>query len=338
MSGYRHASYARSLAEFGTPRELARSGGWILERPIDDPETDADGGAHDAMGCYPLFVCSDWNALGADLDEMASPRSSAGTAGRTPLVSLALVADPFGNHDRRTLERCFADLVVPFKEHHVIDLERAPDTFVSRHHRKHARRALRELSVTVCNDPPACLDDWMALHAELVARHHIEGMRAFSRAAFAAQLTVPGAVVLRADMAGRPVGAQLWMVDGDVAYGHVLACSDAGYDHGAAYALYWSAIEHFAGKVRYCDIGAVPGAGDDAGGSGTDGLAQFKQGWSTHTRTAYLCGRIFDQDRYHELTRARGAQASPYFPAYRAGELTAAASAVSAVSHAAPMP
>ena len=34
VTGYLHPGYARSLAEFGTPRELERSGGWLLERAI----------------------------------------------------------------------------------------------------------------------------------------------------------------------------------------------------------------------------------------------------------------------------------------------------------------
>ncbi len=46
--GYLSSAYAESLAEFGRPRELAKCGGWILERKI--PGTDL----HDAMGCYPL--------------------------------------------------------------------------------------------------------------------------------------------------------------------------------------------------------------------------------------------------------------------------------------------
>ena len=60
-TGYRHALYAASFAEFGRPRPLPRSGGWVLERDI--PGT----GQRDGMGLYPLFVCPDWNALPDDL-------------------------------------------------------------------------------------------------------------------------------------------------------------------------------------------------------------------------------------------------------------------------------
>ena len=45
MSGYLHESYARSLADFGRPRALPGSGGWILQRRVPGAEVD------DAMGC-----------------------------------------------------------------------------------------------------------------------------------------------------------------------------------------------------------------------------------------------------------------------------------------------
>ena len=36
------------------------------------------------------------------------------------------------------------------------------------------------------------------------------------------------------------MGAQLWYVHGDVAYNHLQAASDPGYELGASYALYQS--------------------------------------------------------------------------------------------------
>lgn len=301
MTGYSHAGYAQSLSEFGAPRPLPRAGGWLLERPI--PNSDA----RDAMGCYPLFACRSWGRLHEDLTELGDE-----------LVSLTLVTDPFGDHDAEQLGRCFPDLVVPFKEHFVVDLERPLAETVSRHHRRYARRALAQVDVEVCTDPPGFLDDWMHLHAHLLERHQISGLRAFSRSAFAKQLALPGMVVLRGGHAGEPIGAQLWLLEGEVAYGHVLAFSEAGYRLGAPYALYWAALEHFVTRVRFCDLGAAPGAAGD----GSEGLLRFKRGWASGTRTAYLCGRIFDRPRYESLCRSTQAPASGYFPAYRAGELT----------------
>ena len=43
---------------------------------------------------------------------------------RGDLESLSLVTDPFGDYTESELHACFPDLVVPFKEHYVIDLEK----------------------------------------------------------------------------------------------------------------------------------------------------------------------------------------------------------------------
>ena len=48
-----------------------------------------------------------------------------------------------------------------------------------------------------------------------------------------------------------------------------------------------------------------------------DGLTLFKRGWSNATRTAFLCGRILDLDRYTALSKAAGSPSHEYFPSYR---------------------
>ena len=98
--GYMSREYAAAFAEFGAPRQLARSGGWLIERAIAGTQH------RDAMGCYPLFGCADWSALAADLDDL-----------KHELVSVALVADPFGKHELAALERAF-DVVRPFTATH----------------------------------------------------------------------------------------------------------------------------------------------------------------------------------------------------------------------------
>ena len=87
--------------------------------------------------------------------------------------------------------------------------------------------------------------------------------------------------LITSKIGGATVGAQLWYQHAEVAYGHVLAFSPLGYEIGAPYALYWFALENFLGKVRWCSIGGV--SGTEAAGS--EGLSQFKRGWSTATLT-----------------------------------------------------
>jgi len=299
-SGYLYPGYVDSLSEFGHPRLLGRSGGWILQREI------LGTNACDAMGCYPVFSCQDWSSLKEDLGEISRE-----------LVSLVLVADPFGNFSRELLDAMFPDRVVPFKEHFVADLQQPAKAFVSKHHQYYARKALETVSVEHCNDPAQMLDIWSELYDLLIERHQLKGIKAFSRTSFAKQLSVPGITMLRATHQGQTVGAHLWYGQGDVAFSHLAASSALGYELMAAYALSWRALEYFSGKVRWIDWGA--GAGLDS--SVQDGLTDFKRGWANTTRTAYLCGRIFDHAKYDEITHARGFASSPYFPSYREGEL-----------------
>jgi hypothetical protein len=258
--------------------------------------------ATDAMGCYPLFACRDWPRLHADIEDLPHE-----------LVSLALVADPFGDYDEAYLHRCFPDLVLPFKEHYVVDLTRPPQEVVSRHHRKYARTALHRVQVHVHPNPPDFLDTWITLHDHLVVKHRITGIGAFSRSAFAEQLGTPGAAMLWASYDSEPVAATLYLVHGEVAYGHILGCSTLGYQQFALYGLIWRAIEHFRDSVKWLDLMGVPGLTDE----GSEGMRQFKRGWTRETRTAWLCGRILDRPRYQKLVQATGTAAATYFPAYR---------------------
>lgn len=304
MSGYRDPGYAASFAGLGTPRELPRSGGWILVRDI--PGT----GRRDAMGCYPLFSCRDPRGLAADLEE----------AGRN-LVAVSLVTDPFGDFGgEEGLREVFPDLARPYKEHFVVDLAVPFEDRTSDHHRRNARRALQLLEVRTVEAPddPALLDEWHGLYQHLIERHGIRGVAAFSRDSFARQLRVPGMVAFRAFHGGNPVGMTLWYRQGDVAFYHLGAHSPAGYALRASFALFQEALEHFAATgVRQAGLGA--GAG--ARGPGSDGLRRFKEGWSTGTRTAWLCGRIFDREAYRDCAERAGALGfDDYFPLYRRGE------------------
>lgn len=298
MTGYLHPAYAASLREFGTPLELPASGGWLLVRQIPDSDL------FDAMGCYPLFGCRDWSRLSQDFEQL-----------RGALVSLALVSDPFGNYDEGLLRHCF-DHVLAFKEHFVADLTQPVNEQAPKYHRKNARRALRDATVEILSHPLDALNDWDLLYAHLVARHQIKGIRAFSHAAFEAQLKVPGMVALRAVTNSETVGMHLWYVQDDVAYSHLSAYNEVGYDLQVSYGLNWVANEHFAGKLRWLVLGAGAGTSANSG----RGLTEYKRGWSTGTRQVYFCGRTLDPERYQALTKWHNRPPTQYFPAYRANE------------------
>jgi hypothetical protein len=299
VTGYLHPDYAQSLSEFGEPLHLPKSGGWLLKRHVE--------GTHcDAMGAYPLFACQDWKSLKCDFNQLGKS-----------LVSVVVVTDPFGEYDETCLRDCFGDLVTPFKAHFANELSRPLESTLSEHHARNASIGLKQVSIERCESPAAHLEEWVELYSVLMRRHQISGIRAFSRECFAKQLGTPGMVCFRAIHNKQTVGMILWYVQNEIAYYHLGAYTEEGYDLRASFGLFRKALEHFAESgLKYANLGA--GAG--LGGAADDGLSRFKRGWSTCARTAYLCGRIFDQQEYDRLARERGVSARDYFPAYRKGE------------------
>jgi hypothetical protein len=289
VSGYRDAAYVASLSEFGHPRPLPASGGWLLERAIP-------AGFQDLMGPYPIFTCSDWPALAADVEALEDA------------VSVVLVADALADAGD-VLREAFPDRVVAFKRHYVCHLARP--RALPAHHRRHVRRAAATVDVEVCPRPVERLDDWARLYAVLVERHGLAGITAFSRTGFARQLAVPGLLAVRAVRGEETVGMALFFQDGPDAWYHLAAYSEAGYAVSASYALFAVALDALRDRgVRRVDLGGSAGAR-----SQDDGLARFKRGWADDERFAHLCGRILDRPAYERLSEGRE---DDWFPAYRA--------------------
>jgi len=300
VTGYGHPLYAAAFHEWGVPRELQAAGGWVLERDV------AGCNARDAMGCYPMFACARWGSLSRDLDEVG-----------TGWVSLTLVTDPFAEVTESELQRIFPFAMRQYKEHFVVELGREPAEFVRPHHLQQASKALKVVGVEHGPPTPRLLREWTALYDGLIARYSIRGLAAFSATSFEYQFRVPGLVVQWAECGGQVVGMALWYVEGNRAYYHLAASSDAGYAAMSSFALMLRAIEDFtAAGLRWLVLGAGAGAAND----GSDGLTWFKRGWATGTRPTYLCGRVFDPGRYQALCERRGVPDNGYFPAYRVGE------------------
>jgi hypothetical protein len=299
-TGYLHPAYAASLGEFGSPLALPASGGWLLERVVPGTEW------RDATGCYPLFCCKTWEGIENDLAFLESD-----------LISVSLVTDPFGQFDEALLRATF-DVVMPFKQHFVVDLAQAPEDFVSGRHQRNVAKGLERVFIEQQSTPSDWLDPWVTLYSFLVRRHAIRGLAAFSRRSFARQMAVPGLVAFRAGCDEETVGMLLWFRQGAVAYYHLGAFSERGYRVGASFALFWRAIEYFAeAGLRWLDLGGT--AGCSLRGDAEDGLSLFKRGWSNARRPVWLCGRILNPGRYQELLQRRNLHGS-YFPLYRQGE------------------
>ena len=291
-SGYRSQAYALALADVGQPLTFGSTGGFLLERSI--PGTQKQ----DLMGPYPLFCCDDWGVLGAALDALG-PRH----------VSVTLVTDPFCPIMAEGLADLFP-ICRPLHDHFVIDLA-APLT-LSRHHRRKLRHAG---SLRLASGPAevSLAADWVRLYEVLVARKNIRDLRGFSAEALRSQLQVPGAHLVTAWDNEEMVGADLYLLDGEVAYAHLSAYSDKGYDLSASYPMMELAIGYFRDRgARFIDLGGAPAAGNS-------GLLDFKSGWTHLTLPSYLCGRVLDPVAYRDLCPS-GADGSGYFPGYRRGE------------------
>lgn len=279
---------------------LANSGGQILVRQI--PRLDD----FDAIGCYPIFSCTDWSKLSLDLETI-----------KNELVTLALVSDCFGNYTKSSLQEHF-DVVIPFKNHYVVRSNIPLNKIISRHHRYYARKSLRTVSVKLCPEPELFLDEWVELYQNLIERHQLVGLKAFSTFSFTRQFQVPGIVMFRVLYRDTPVGAQIWYTQQDIAYSHLTVMNPLGYKLRASYALYMTAIEYFFDRVKWIDLGAGAGIKADI----NDGLSIFKRGWANQTQTTFFCGRIFKPERYSQLIQTKPAGYKQYFPAYRFGEFT----------------
>lgn len=299
MYSYHHPAYIRSLSEFGAPRALPESGGWLLER-------QTPGIAYkDCMGPYPLFSCENWAKVPREIEKLDSD-----------LVAVSLVTDPFADFDLDEMKACFDSRFFPFKQHYAVDLDIPLEEVGGKRRRRHARRALNKLTIAVSESPAEYLDEWMGLYSVLMEKHQIKGVRAFSRASFLEQFQIPGAVMIRALYHGKAVGIQVYLYQGNVVHAHLGACSPEGYDLEATYAIDYYSFEYFKGKARWVNLGGGIGISDEE----LDGLSIYKSAWASHTRTSYFCGKILDAGRYEELVRIKNGPQTNYFPAYRAGE------------------
>lgn len=309
-AGYRSAAYARALAAHGRALPLGDTGGFVIARDV--PGLGHGPDRTDLMGPYPLLCCRDWDRLGPALDALRGGRGD----GLEAYVTLTFVTDPFCSLPPDRLAAMF-DLCRPLHDHFLIDL-RAPAQ-PSRHHRRKLRRAAQAgpLRIVAEQPGPEMLDDWAGLYDVLVARKVIGDLRAFDRDSFAHQLAVPGARIVTAWDGDVLLGADLYYIDGDVAYAHLSAYAEAGYARSVSYPMMAHAIDMFrsdpGSPIRWINLGGVP-ASEAAGG----GIGHFKRGWTGLTRPSHLCGLILDRQAYAALCPA-GPQ-SGYFPAYRAGE------------------
>ncbi len=291
--GYADPGYTESLAEFATVRQLPASGGAVLVRPVPV------GDGLDAIGPYPVFDCREWSALPQDVSAL-----------RGGLISLVLVTDPFAADAHDAVLAAGADVVRTYKEHYVVDLRTPSDEVGRPSRRRTAARALEGLEVDAVAGTAADAREWAQLYEHVVRRHEVSGIASFSTGSLAAQLALPGAELLTARRGGELVAAQLCLRRGDVVYSHLASSSPVGYRLRAMHGLDLFALGHFARSARWFDFGGGSGGPDD-------GLAAYKQSWSTGTRQTWLAGWVLDRAAYERIAGPGAVDDGAYFPRYR---------------------
>lgn len=298
--GYASEPYVRALGHIGSPIALPQAGGWLLQR------TSAAG--TDACAPYPLLVCQTPQALASDFDALMQPGGP---------VSVTAVCDPMREGYDEALRTAFRDHWVAYKDHFVVDLQRPLEQTLSNHHARKVKRGEKRVTVEWAQGSAleAWEADWQSLYAALIAHHDIQGPAAFPPASLAAQLRVPGARATRARIAEQTVSMVVWYPAGEGMRYHLAGTNSEGYAASATYALFAAALRRFREEgCAWTHLGAGAGVRADE----SSGLTAFKAGWATHTRTAFLGGRILDPEAYQRWCEQVGVAAGgDFFPAYR---------------------
>lgn len=292
VPGYRSAAYAAALSGLGRPVPLGDTGGFLIERTI--PGTPY----RDLMGPYPLFCCGNWDALEPAIATLGAA-----------YVTLTLVTDPFCPLPPERLAGLFPH-VRPLHDHYLIDLAAPP--VLSRHHRRKLRQSDPAIRIEAAPADAGDLAAWTRLYSVLIARKGITDLRRFDEDSFRHQLSVPGTHIVTAWDGPELLGADIYYLDGDVAWAHLSAYAEAGYARSVSYPMMAHAIDHFRPLARWIGLGGAPAvSAADTGG----GIAHFKGGWTPVTRPSHLCGLILDPAAYAAL--CPDDDAGDYFPAYR---------------------
>lgn len=304
-SGYSSFAYTQALSHMGQPLRLPASGGWLLQQRIGAT------GYEEARGAYPLFCCENWQKLSVDFSALDES-----------IVAVSLVTDPFRQPDEAMLREIFPDRVFRFKSHFIVNFSQPPASFVSKHHLRNARKAAKSLKIFEAQNPGTYLASWYKLYANLVKRHNICGLAAFSNDSFAKQFTIPGLRVFVAKQRDIVVGMLLCVMQGDHGYYHLTAFSDRGYELGASFGLFLHSIEVLADDgIRKMDLGGVAGLLNSR--SKESGLARFKQGWANDVCDVWFCGHVLNRDAYEGLCHQYDGSSHAFFPAYRAASVGA---------------
>ena len=232
------------------------------------------------------------------------------------LVSVVAVLDPLDGQESAMYLDAFPDLLRPFKQHYLVNLDGDFVGVRPGKHRRNVKQARKKVRVEIASRPSEHHAEWVALYRQLIAYRNATSSSAdFTEAGLQAQLDLPGMRYYRAMVEDTCVAASLWLDRGDHTVYHLSASNETGHRLMASYALVDAALEDAAMRgLGFANLGGAAGLEDDE----SDGLAQFKLGWSNERATALIGGKILDHAAYEEICGPTET-GSAFFPAYRSG-------------------
>lgn len=286
---YATLEYAETLAHVGSPLYVGSWDAYVLRRTWREDVCDA-------AGTYPLACLHPQADIGAGIENLRA----------SGLTSIVFVVDGLSGPPLTSLQQHFSEFRA-FKTHYLVDA--SSNYLSSSHHRYEVRRAAQRGVEVRTSALSNVLSEWIALYKGLVSERRIVGAAAFPDASFVALAQCPGMVVTSAYLGNSMIACHLWVTHGETVWSHLAATNSAGYATGAAYAIHDDAIRRFSGCT--INLGGTAGNRDHR----DDGLARFKEGFSSRKIESVLVGTPLDAAKYTELTR--GSPRSTYFPAYR---------------------
>ncbi|MEM4380264.1 MAG: GNAT family N-acetyltransferase [Thermoplasmatales archaeon] len=292
---YHTFEYASCFKEYSDPVYLERSRVFCLK--LTNPYTPF----FDLSYCYPFLPIKSLNGLIEDLKNVhGAYQCFYGVL--SPWIQIV--------EEKEIAE---FELFFQYKDHFFTDLNQELWSTLPNTHKRLIKKSEKKVSVNLAY-PNNVLDDWVQLYKNLIRRHQITGLTAFSDQTLRSFLLIPGAFVYAAYLDNQICGIAIFYPHDHLVYYHLAAYSDQGYQVSASYAIFWKAIRDFKQLgFRALHLGGVPGVY-----ASESGLQRFKKGWATGCVRSFFCGKVLNKEQF-ELTRQMSGSASvtDYFPPYR---------------------
>lgn len=246
----------------------------------------ANTGYYDLASVYPFSVDS--------LDLFAPPRDA---------ITTTVITNPLGNNSTMIGE--------DYKLHAVAECNLFRMAILPENHRRNIKKCQVQALTLVSISPADNADDLINLYPNLIKRHNINGVTAYTPDQLRTLLKVPGAVLFKVRCVEYGiVNVSLFYIYKDDAYYHLSCQSDHGYKINSNFLMMYDAIRFFKSLgLNRVEIGSHPD------GAINDGLARFKTGFSTCTLPNQIFKYIHKPDIYAKLCVDR--DLNGYFPAYR---------------------